>query len=144
MISPRALVTFGPKYLNKLIYTLANLVLTSDFAKVLLLIPQSNLHCESIFSTIRKICTTGRQNVRKDATQGHAFTSVYTETASIRNNLFGILIPKTNIFGRKKLACYEWEPTKSIHAQAKSATYKNLQARKKQQQQVAANDDPED
>ena len=33
---------------------------------------------------------------------------------------------------------------KSIHAQAKSATYKNLQTRtKKQQQQAAANDDPE-
>ena len=53
-------------------------------------------------------------------------------------------VPKINIFGKKKLTCYEWELTKSIHAQAKSATYKNLQTRtKKQQQQAAANDDPE-
>ena len=36
----------------------------------------------------------------------------------------------------------EWEPTKSILAQAKSATYKNLQAKKKQLQAVA-NNDPE-
>ena len=70
---------------------------------------------------------------------------MFTEAISIRNNLLGILIPKINIFGKKKLACYECEPTKSIHAQAKSATYKNLQTRtkKKQQQQAATNDDPE-
>ena len=64
------------------------------------------------------------------------------ETTSIRNNLLGILIPKINIFGKEKLACYEWEPTKSIYAQAKSATNKNLQDRKKQQQQGAANKNP--
>ena len=69
---------------------------------------------------------------------------MFTEAISIRNNLLGILIPKINIFGKKKLTCYEWEPTKSIHAQAKFATYKNLQTRtNKQQQQAAANDDPE-
>ena len=56
------------------------------------------------------------------------------ETTSIRNNLFGILIPKINLFG-KKLACYEWEPTKSILAPSKSATYKNLQARKNSNKQ---------
>ena len=111
----------------------------AEFAKFLLLIPHSNSYCESVFSTIRKICTDGRHNLGKDATQGHASTSVYMETTSIRNNLLGILIPKINIFGKKKLACYEWEPTKSIFAQAKSATYKNLQARKQQQ---AANEDP--
>ena len=38
--------------------------------------------------------------------QGHAFTSVYMETTSIRNNLHGVLIPKTNIFGKNKLECY--------------------------------------
>ena len=64
------------------------------------------------------------------ATKGHASTNVYTETISIRNNLLGILIPN------------EWEPTKSILAQVKSATYKNIQARKKQQ--AAANVGPED
>ena len=42
------------------------------------------------------------------------------------------------ISGKKKLACYEWEPTKSILTSAKSATYQ------KQQQQAAANEDPED
>ena len=39
-------------------------------------------------------------------------------------------VPKMNVFG-KKLACHEWEPIKSILAQAKSARYKNLQNRKK-------------
>ena len=52
------------------------------------------------------------------------------KTTSIKNSLLGILIPKIIIFGKKKLACYEWEPTKSILAQERSATYKNLQARK--------------
>ena len=91
---------------------------------------------------MRKICTDGHNNLGKYATQGNASTSVYTETTSIRNNLLGILIPKINIFGKKKLACYELEPIKSILAPAKSATYKNFQARKKQQQ-AAANEDPE-
>ena len=86
---------------------------------------------------MRKIYNDGRHTLGKE--------SVYTETVSIRNNLLGILIPQINIFGKKKLACYEWEPAKSIHAQAKSPTYKNLQGRtKKQQQQAVANDDPED
>ena len=115
----------------------------AEFAKFLFLIPHGNSFCESIFSTIRKTCTDGRHNLGKDATQGHASTSVYTKTASIRNNLLGILIPEINIFG-KKLACYEWKPTKSILAQAKSATYKYLQTRKKKQQQAAANENPED
>ena len=44
----------------------------------------------------------------------------------------------------KSLTCYEWEPTKSILGHAKSATYKNLHAREKQQQQAAANENPED
>ena len=70
-------------------------------------------------------------------TQGHASTSKYAETASIRNNLFGILIPKTNIFRKRKLTCYEWEPINSIVAQANSATYKNFQARKNQNQAEA-------
>ena len=47
------------------------------------------------------------------------------------------------MFVKKKSACYEWESTKSVLAPAKSATYKDLQARKKQQQ-AAANEDPED
>ena len=53
------------------------------------------------------------------------------------------MTPEINIFGKKKLAYYEWEPTKSIFAQAKSETYKNLHARKKQQQ-ATANEDSED
>ena len=108
------------------------------------MIPHSNPYCESILSTVRKICTDGYHNLEKDATLGHASTNAYTETTFIRNNLLGILIPKINIFGKKKLACYEWEPTKSILAQTKSATYKKLQPRKKQQQQAAANEDAED
>ena len=66
------------------------------------------------------------------------------ETRFRRTNLLGILIPKINKFGKRKLACYEWESTKSIVAQAKSETYKNLQARVKQQQQNAADENPED
>ena len=31
----------------------------------------------------------------------------------------------------RELASYKWEPTKYILAQARSATYKSLQARKK-------------
>ena len=60
--------------------------------------------------------------IKEDAAQGHACTSVYTETACLSNNFLGILTPKINIFGKKKLACYEWELIKSILAQAKSAT----------------------
>ena len=71
----------------------------------------------------------------------HASISVYTETTLITKEFLGILISKTNIFGKKKLACYKWEPSKSILAQAKSTIYKNLQAKKKQQQQAAATDD---
>ena len=82
----------------------------AEFAKILLLIPHDNSYCESIFSTIRKICTDGCHNLGKDATQGHASTSVYTETTSIRNNLLGILILRITILGKKKLACYKWEP----------------------------------
>ena len=48
----------------------------AEFAKFLLLIPHSNSYCESIFSTARKICTNGRHNLGKNATQGHASTSV--------------------------------------------------------------------
>ena len=47
--------TFGTKYLNKLIYTLVKLVLNPFILLIL----------HSIFSTIRKICTDGRQNFRK-------------------------------------------------------------------------------
>ena len=80
--------------------------------------------CKFKFSTIRNIYTDSRHNLGKDATQGHAFSSLYTETISMRNNLLGILMPKVNIFGKKKLACSEWEPTKSVFAQVKSATYR--------------------
>ena len=76
-------------------------------------------------------------------TQGHASTTVYSEMTSTRKIFLEVLIPKTNIFEKEKLSCYEWEPTKSIPAKAKSATYKNLQTRKKQQQQqAAANENP--
>ena len=111
----------------------------AEFTKFLLLIPHSNSYCDSIFSTIRQTCTDGRHNLGKDPILGHPFTSVYKDTTSIRNNLLEILIPKINIFGNKKLACYVWDPTKSILAQAKSATCKNLQDRKKQQQKAEAN-----
>ena len=94
-----------------------------ELAKFLFLIPHSNAYRESIFSTVRKICTNGRDG--KDATQGQASTSVYTEKTSIRKNLLGILVPKMNIFG-KKLAWYEWEPTRCILARVKSATYKKF------------------
>ena len=60
--------------------------------------------------------------IKEYAAQDHASTSVYTETACLSNNLLGILTPKINTFGKKKLAWYEWELTKSILAQAKSVT----------------------
>ena len=94
------------------------------------MIPHNNLHWESLFSTIRNTCTGGLYSLGKNATQGYASTSAYTETTSVRNNHFGILIRKTNMLGKKKLACYEWESAKSVFPQAKSAISKNLQARK--------------
>ena len=66
----------------------------AEFAKFLICFPLTNSYCESIFSIIRKICADDRHNLREDATQHHASTSVYTETLSIKNNLLGILIPK--------------------------------------------------
>ena len=39
---------------------------------------------------------------------------------------------------------YEWKPAKSILPQAKPATHEKFKARKKQQQQAGANEDPED
>ena len=83
----------------------------AHLAKFLILIPHSDSFCESVFSTIRKICSDGRHNLGKDATLGHASTSVYNATTSIRNNLLGILIPKINLFWKRKLASYEWKPT---------------------------------
>ena len=107
---PPVLITIHTKYFNKLIYTpvppFKHLV---EFDKYLLLIPHSNSYSESIFSKIRKICTDGCHNLGKDVTPGHLSTSVYTETTSIRNNLLEILIPKINIFEKKKSARYEWE-----------------------------------
>ena len=38
--------------------------------------------------------------IKEDAAQGHASTSLYTETACLSNNLLGILTPKINIFGK--------------------------------------------
>ena len=102
----------------------------AKLAKVLLLIPHSNSYCESVFSTIRKICTDGRHNLGKDAAKGHASTSVYKDTTTIRNNLIGILITKINIFGRRKIQCYEWEPPKQVITHAKSVTYTTLKARR--------------
>ena len=66
----------------------------AEFPKFLLLISHSNSYCESILSGIGKIFTDGRHNLGKDGTQGHASTSVYTETTFIRNNLLAIMIPR--------------------------------------------------
>ena len=93
MISPCALITFGTKFINKLIYALVNLVLNT-LQKFLLLISHRNSYCESILSGIGKNFTDGRHNLGKDGTQGHASTSVYTETRFIRNNLLAIMIPR--------------------------------------------------
>ena len=62
-----------------------------QLARVLLLIPHSNAYCESVFSTVRKIYTDGTHNSGKNATQGHAATSVYNDTTEIRNTLTGVL-----------------------------------------------------
>ena len=45
--------------------------------KFLLLIPHSNVYCEVIFNTVKKICTDDRLNLGKNATEGHASTSAY-------------------------------------------------------------------
>ena len=66
----------------------------AEFPRFLLLFSHSNSYCESILSGIGKIFTDGRHNLGKDATQGHASISVYTETTFIRNNLLGIMIPR--------------------------------------------------
>ena len=66
----------------------------AEFAKFLLLISHSNSYCESILSGIGKIFPDGCHNLGKDGTNGHASTSVYTETTFIRNNLLGIMIPR--------------------------------------------------
>ena len=89
---------------------------------------------------VAKTCYTRSQG---HATQGNGSTSKYTETNFVRNNRFCLLIPKINTFWKKKLACYERKPRKFILAQARSPTYKNLQARKNQKQ-AATNKDPED
>ena len=129
---------------KQMVYTLVSLVLNTlqsflFLINFLFLIPHSNSYCEN--STVRKIYTGGRHNLGNDTTKGHEST-VFTETICMISDLHGVPIPKINIFG-KKLACYEWEPIKCILALAKFTTYKNLQARKKQQQQAVANEDPE-
>ena len=53
---------------------------------------------ESIFSTVKKICTDDKHNLDKNTTEGHASTSVYQSITGIRNNLFGLSITKVNIF----------------------------------------------
>ena len=66
--------------------------------KFLLLIPHSNVYYESIFSTVKKICTDDRHNLSKDVAKGHTCTSVYQSTTGIGNNLLSLLITKVNIF----------------------------------------------
>ena len=61
-------------------------------------------------------------NLGKDTAKGHASTSVYKDTTTIRNNLIGILITKINIFGRRKSQCYECKPSKQVITHAKSVT----------------------
>ena len=80
---------------------------------------------------MRKICTDGRHNLGKNATQGHTATSVYNGKTEIRNTLTYVLVTKINIFQRRKIACHEWEPTDKIVQEAKSVTYTALQARQK-------------
>ena len=65
----------------------------AEFPKFLLLISHSNAQWEYT-QWIRKIFTDGHHNLGKEATQGHASTSVYKETTFIRNNLLGIIIPR--------------------------------------------------
>ena len=84
MISPCTLIIFDIKYLNKLTNYSGQprFKHLTEFAKFLFLIPHGNSYYESIFSTISKIYPDGR----------HPSTSVYTEKASITNNLLEILI----------------------------------------------------
>ena len=62
-----------------------------QLVRILLLIPHSNAYCESVFSIVRKTYADGRHNLGKNATQGHAATSAYNDTAEIRNTLTGVL-----------------------------------------------------
>ena len=75
-----------------------------QLVRVLLLIPHSNAYCESVFSTVRKICTDGRHNLGKNTTQGHGASSAYNDTAEIRNTLVGVLVTKTSSKEEKLLA----------------------------------------
>ena len=46
----------------------------------LLLIPYSNAYCESIFSTVKNICTDDKHNLGEDTTEGHDSTSACQST----------------------------------------------------------------
>ena len=70
----------------------------SSLAKFPQLIPESNSFCEGVFSTVKKILTDSRYNLGKYLVGGHAHFNVYESETGIRNNLFGLLIPKINIF----------------------------------------------
>ena len=134
------MITFGTKFQWKLIYTLVNLIINTL---------QNLLKFYFWFLTVILIARlylvqserSALMVAIKDVTQGHASTSVYTKTPK-KNNHLDILTPKVNIFGQKKLACHEWEKTKLILAQAKSATCKTPEAMK-QQQEAAAKKNPE-
>ena len=73
-----------------------------QLVRVLLLIPQSNSYCESVFRTVRKICTDGRHNLGKNATQGHTATSVNNDTTEIRNTLTYVLVTKEKISSKEE------------------------------------------
>ena len=144
MVSPCTWITFGTNYLNKLIYipfTLANLVLNMLqsllnfyfwFLTVIHIVRVSLIQSERSAIMVAITCDQ-KMLATQHKLQGHTsciYINAFAETISIRNNLLGILIPKINIFGKKKLACYEWELTKSIRAQAKSPHTKTFRLRK--------------
>ena len=60
--------------------------------------------------------------------RGHAHSSVYETETGIRNNLFGLLISKLNVFKQQNIKCYQREPSKTVMKTAKSITYQNLSA----------------
>ena len=138
IINSCALITCDTKYLKKLICnlvkrvwkTLQNFLNFYFWVLTVIHILRVYLVQSEIPALMGAIaCYTRSQG---HATQGHGSASKYTEKFFLRN-LFCILIPKINILGKKKLACYEWKPRTSILAPAKSSTYKNLQAQKNQE-----------
>ena len=145
MISSCALITCRTKYLKTSIYNLVKLVLNTlqnllnFYFWALTVIHILSVYLVQSEITALMIPTQGRKVILHIVMD----LLVITRKHILWETIICILMHKTKIFGKKKLACYDWNPKKVILTQTKSLTYKTLQARKNQKQ-AAANEVPED